>query len=66
MACVTLYRQHAENGSQDLRACVKMMHTVGTTVMRCVELCARRLGPALVGRWNERGTDYDKKLMFTV
>ena len=49
-----------------MRACVKMMHTVGTTVMRCVELCARRLGPALVGRWNERGTDYDKKLVFTV
>ena len=49
-----------------MRACVKVMHTVGTTVMRCVELCARRLGPALVGRWNERGTDYDKKLMFTV
>ena len=46
-----------------------MMHTVGTTVMRCVELCARRLGPALVRRWkqwNERGTDYDKKLVFTV
>ena len=43
-----------------------MMHTVGTTVMRCVELCARRLGQTLVGRWTERGTDYDKKLMFTV
>ena len=49
-----------------MRACVKMMHTVGTTVMRCVELCARRLGQALAGRWTERGTDYDKKLVFTV
>ena len=49
-----------------MRACVKMMHTVGTTVMRCVELCARRLGPTLVGRWAEQRTDYDKKLVFTV
>ena len=49
-----------------MRACVKMMHTVGTTVMRCVELCARRLGQALTGRRNERGTIIDKKLVFTV
>ena len=41
-------------------------HVPSTTVMRCVELCARRLGQALAGRWTERGTDYDKKLVFTV
>ena len=43
-----------------------MMHTVGTTVMRCVELCARRLGPALVGRWTERTRPVDQSLTHNV
>ena len=42
-----------------------MMHTVGTTVMRCVELCARRLGQALAGHRNELGTIIVKKLVFS-
>ena len=42
-----------------------MVHTVGTTVMRCVELCARRLGPALAGRWNRARNDYRQILVFS-
>ena len=48
-----------------MRACVKIMHTVGTAVLRCVELCARRLGPALVGRWNRARNDYRQILVFS-
>ena len=48
-----------------MRACVKIMHTVGTTVLRCVELCARRLGPALVWRWNRARNDYRQILVFS-
>ena len=39
-----------------MRACVKIMHTVGTTVLRCVELCARRLEQALRRRPSKLGT----------
>ena len=48
-----------------MRACVKIMHTVGTTVLRCVELCARQLGPALVWRWNRARNNYRQILVFS-
>ena len=42
-----------------------MMHTVGTTVMRCVELCARRLGQTLEGRRTRARNDYRQILVFS-
>ena len=48
-----------------MRACVKMMHTVGTTVLRCVELCARRLERTLRGRPIKLGTIIVKILVFS-
>ena len=42
-----------------------MMHTVGTTVLRCVELCARRLERTLRGRPIKLGTIIVKILVFS-
>ena len=52
---VRLSTGDSQNGAQDLCARVWLMHTVETTVRRCVELCARRRERAARALGNETG-----------
>ena len=56
----------SQDGAQDMCACSQVMHTVWTTVMRCVELCARRRSGTARAVPSEAGSLKTKKEMFTV